>query len=86
MSSIGKMIFGKGPGHWRGGHRKPSWRTTEVHEAFCSFGRKNRTHRLSDEEFYVQALEEVAYLFGRSARGFGKTVRDIGKLFKALCG
>lgn len=40
---------------------------SEVHEAFTSWGKSNKTRRLSDGEFNRQVKEEIGYLFDKSA-------------------
>lgn len=43
---------------------------TEVHDAFWSCGKINRTGRLSDSEFNSQVKDEVGYLFKLSGAHF----------------
>lgn len=53
---------------------------TEVHEAFTSLGERNRTHRLSDGEFYRQGLDEVAYLGRLSCHHFKRAMSAFSEL------
>lgn len=57
---------------------------SEVHDAIWSGGRKNRTHRLSNSEFYRQIGEEAGYLFAKSGSYFAEAGRDFCKLLRAL--
>lgn len=61
-------------------------RTTELHEALSSFGRRDRTRHLSDGEFYSQLGQEVGYLSGVGAKHFGRAAHDLANMADKVLG
>ena len=57
---------------------------TEVHRAFSSFGRDNRTSRLSDGEFYSQTGEEIGYMLDKSKAHLGNAIEALCELGRLL--
>lgn len=57
---------------------------TEVHRAFSSLGRDNKTSRLSDGEFYSQVGEEVEYMFDKSTSHLGNAIGALCELGRLL--
>lgn len=57
---------------------------TEVHRAFSSFGKDNKTSRLSDGEFYSQAGEEIGYMLSKSRTHLGDAIEALCELGRLL--
>ena len=77
--------LGEGPQCRRRG-KGGVWETrpTEFHEAFSSFGRRDRTRHLSDGEFYSQVGQEIGYFVGEGNRNFVSGARGICRAIAAL--
>ena len=57
---------------------------TEVHEAFWSCGKINRTGALTDKEFNRQVAGEIGYLFKKSAHHARGAIRALSELVDLL--
>ena len=57
---------------------------TEVHDAFWSLGRVDRTKRLTDQEFNRQVVGEIGYLFKKSAHHAKGALRALSDLWDLL--
>jgi len=57
---------------------------TEVHDAFWSLGRVDRTKRLTDQEFNKQVAGEIGYLFRKSAHHAKGALQALSELWNLL--